>query len=283
MTRAEIGRRFDEIVAFAEVEQFLDTPVKRYSSGMYVRLAFAVAAHLEPEILIVDEVLAVGDAEFQKKCLGKMEAVGKEGRTVIFVSHSMGAVAQLCDRAILLDKGRVAAEGVPSEVIRLYLSDRQQAASLDSRNFEGTVRQVLKFTSLYINGSEAMYPTLSPAEDISIHILGICEQDLPAFRITFSVFKDGVRLFSLHDVQEPTTLPRGNFQVDYRVPALLLRPGDYSIALGGYRDGGSEWMWGMDVAGFHVAEEWSPQNDRANLGLINLSATGRRLTAVSAS
>src|SRR5439155_5326226 len=92
MTRAEIIRKFDEIVAFAEVEQFLDTPVKRYSSGMYVRLAFAVAAHLEPEILIVDEVLAVGDAEFQKKCLGKMQAVGKEGRTVIFVSHNMSTI-----------------------------------------------------------------------------------------------------------------------------------------------------------------------------------------------
>src|SRR6266704_1257028 len=107
MSRAEIRKKFDEIVAFAEVEKFLDTPVKRYSSGMYVRLAFAVAAHLEPEILIVDEVLAVGDAEFQKKCLGKMQEVSeKEGRTVLFVSHNMSAIRSLCDRGVLVERGR---------------------------------------------------------------------------------------------------------------------------------------------------------------------------------
>jgi lipopolysaccharide transport system ATP-binding protein len=112
MRKQEIRRKFDEIVDFAEVEKFLDTPVKRYSSGMYVRLAFAVAAHLEPEILIVDEVLAVGDAEFQKKCLGKMNDVSKsDGRTVIFVSHNMGAINALYGSAILLDKGRIKANG----------------------------------------------------------------------------------------------------------------------------------------------------------------------------
>ena len=109
MTRAEIRRKFDEIVAFAEVEKFLDTPVKRYSSGMYVRLAFAVAAHLEPEILIVDEVLAVGDAEFQKKCLGKMSDVAGGGRTVMFVWHNMRAIVQLCGRCLFLANGRLTA------------------------------------------------------------------------------------------------------------------------------------------------------------------------------
>jgi lipopolysaccharide transport system ATP-binding protein len=121
MSRVDIKRKFDEIVAFAEVEQFLDTPVKRYSSGMYVRLAFAVAAHLEPEILIVDEVLAVGDASFQKKCLGKMEEVGGEGRTVLFVSHNMAAITRLCERVILLDQGHVMADGVPAQVVGEYL------------------------------------------------------------------------------------------------------------------------------------------------------------------
>jgi lipopolysaccharide transport system ATP-binding protein len=106
MRKAEIDKKFDEIVAFAEIEKFLDTPVKHYSSGMYVRLAFAVAAHLEPEILLVDEVLAVGDAAFQKKCLGKMEDVAKEGRTVLFVSHNMGAITRLCERSLWLDEGR---------------------------------------------------------------------------------------------------------------------------------------------------------------------------------
>src|SRR6202011_3565898 len=122
MTRAEIKRKFDEIVAFAEVEEFLDTPVKRYSSGMYVRLAFAVAAHLDPEILVIDEVLAVGDAEFQKKCLGKMAEVAKGGRTVLFVSHNMGAVTRLCSRAILLSAGRLEMAGDTAAVAGRYMS-----------------------------------------------------------------------------------------------------------------------------------------------------------------
>jgi lipopolysaccharide transport system ATP-binding protein len=121
MTRAEIKQKFDEIVAFAEVEKYLDTPVKRYSSGMYVRLAFAVAAHLEPEILVVDEVLAVGDAAFQKKCLGKMGEVStNQGKTVIFVSHNMFAVSRLCSRTILLDLGKITAQGVTSQILKHY-------------------------------------------------------------------------------------------------------------------------------------------------------------------
>jgi lipopolysaccharide transport system ATP-binding protein len=121
MRKAELDRKFDEIVEFAEVEQFLDTPIKRYSSGMHVRLAFAVAAHLEPEILVIDEVLAVGDANFQKKCLGKLEQAGTQGRTVLFVSHSMPMVLRLCNRVILLDRGEVVADGTPEEVTRRYL------------------------------------------------------------------------------------------------------------------------------------------------------------------
>ena len=124
MSKAEIIQKFDEIVAFAEVEKFLDTPVKRYSSGMYVRLAFAVAAHLEPEILIVDEVLAVGDAAFQKKCLSKMEDVGKEGKTVIFVSHNMGAITTLCDKAIFLEKGNVRELGEVDKIANTYLTEQ---------------------------------------------------------------------------------------------------------------------------------------------------------------
>jgi lipopolysaccharide transport system ATP-binding protein len=123
MGRAEVRRKFDEIVAFAEVERFLDTPVKRYSSGMAVRLAFAVAAHLEPEILIVDEVLAVGDAAFQRKCLGKMESVAREGRTVLFVSHNIAAVNALCEWALQLDAGRVVRTGPTRDVVRAYLAE----------------------------------------------------------------------------------------------------------------------------------------------------------------
>ncbi len=124
MTRAEIKCKFDEIVAFAEVEKYLDTPVKRYSSGMYVRLAFAVAAHLEPEILLVDEVLAVGDAEFQKKCLGKMGDVAHEGRTVLFVSHNMSAIQRLCEKCIVISKGLIAFDGEVSSAIGFYLENK---------------------------------------------------------------------------------------------------------------------------------------------------------------
>lgn len=125
MSKAEMRRKFDEIVAFAEIEKFIDTPVKRYSSGMYVRLAFAVAAHLEPEILVVDEVLAVGDASFQKRCLGKMQDVGREGRTVVFVSHNMGAIHSLTQKCVYLDSGKIRACGESTDIISQYLADSE--------------------------------------------------------------------------------------------------------------------------------------------------------------
>jgi lipopolysaccharide transport system ATP-binding protein len=135
MTREEIKRKFDEIVAFAEIEKFIDTPVKRYSSGMYVRLAFAVAAHLEPEILIIDEVLAVGDAQFQQKCLGKMEQVGKDGRTVLFVSHNMTAIETLCTRVVQLKSGELVSQGSgAAEQIRDYLSSIQEQPEITGGN-----------------------------------------------------------------------------------------------------------------------------------------------------
>ncbi len=145
LPRREVRRKFDEIVAFAEVEDFLDTPVKRYSSGMYMRLAFAVAAHLEPDILIVDEVLAVGDLAFQKKCLGKMEDVSSGGRTVLFVSHNMAAVSSLCDRAYLLDRGRIVRAGPASEVVADYAASIHQVegiplADREDREGDGAVR-----------------------------------------------------------------------------------------------------------------------------------------------
>ncbi len=151
MNKVEIKKKFDEIVAFAEVEKFLDTPVKRYSSGMYVRLAFAVAAHLEPEILIVDEVLAVGDAAFQKKCLEKMEDVGKEGRTVLFVSHQMAALQNLCQRAIWLNYGEVVAQDSTAVILEKYLIDsaKQSHISLAERKDRKGTGEI-KFTSVML-------------------------------------------------------------------------------------------------------------------------------------
>ena len=129
MTRNEIKRKFDEIVAFAEVEQFLNTPLKRYSSGMYLRLAFAVAAHLDPEILIIDEVLAVGDAAFQKKCLKKMDDISKQGKTILFVSHNISTISSLCDSVIFIKDGRLVKQGDTDETIKEYLNENQQIIS----------------------------------------------------------------------------------------------------------------------------------------------------------
>lgn len=155
MSKKEISKKFDEIVAFSEVEKFLDTPVKRYSSGMYVRLAFAVAAHLEPEILIIDEVLAVGDAKFQKKCLGKMDEVGRSGRTVIFVSHNMTAVSKLCNKAVLLSQGQVIGKGEPEEIITYYLSENNNhneniLINRRDRQGEGNIR----IRNIFLRSSE---------------------------------------------------------------------------------------------------------------------------------
>ena len=151
MRRAEIAEKFDEIVEFAEVEQFIDTPVKRYSSGMYLRLAFSVAAHLEPEVLIVDEVLSVGDLAFQEKCLGRMETVAGEGRTVLFVSHNLAAVSKLCPRAMLLSRGEKVTEGPTSEVLEAYVTTARSdmSGSLEDRpDRQGTGR--LRFTELHL-------------------------------------------------------------------------------------------------------------------------------------
>ena len=158
MKRSEIAKKFDEIVAFAEVEKFIDTPVKFYSSGMYVRLAFAVASHLEPEILIVDEVLAVGDASFQKKCLGKMSEVAHQGRTVLFVTHNMTAIQQLCSHCWLLNEGRIAFEGGPTQVILKYMEasrGRAQHAyrlNVDGRQADGQKAQLLEVDVLDSTG-----------------------------------------------------------------------------------------------------------------------------------
>jgi lipopolysaccharide transport system ATP-binding protein len=154
MSRADIGRRFDEIVAFAEIEQFLDTPVKRYSTGMFMRLAFAVAAHLEPEILIVDEVLAVGDAAFQAKSLGKMGDVARSGRTVLFVSHNLAAVSQLCQRALLLERGVVRTYGSVDSVVGLYLAQGNAAGQMNLLDGRAASDAPVRFTRAEIRDAE---------------------------------------------------------------------------------------------------------------------------------
>src|ERR1700724_468275 len=185
MSRAEIRQKFDEIIAFAEIEKFLDTPVKRYSSGMYVRLAFAVAAHLEPEILIIDEVLAVGDAEFQKKCLGKMQDVAKGGRTVLFVSHNMGAVKMLCSRAICLASGQLVSEGNADKVVAEYLRNMSDVANtlrIVSKQQEVVVEEVSM-----VSGQPGSLATVAKPNAIHFRVKYRLDDDIKGLRVGYTL------------------------------------------------------------------------------------------------
>jgi lipopolysaccharide transport system ATP-binding protein len=211
MRKKEIERKFDEIVEFAGVEQFLDTPVKRYSSGMYVRLAFAIAAHLEPEILIVDEVLAVGDVEFQKKCLGKMEEVTKkEGRTILFVSHNMTAIRNLCTRGLLLKNGQVSTEGDMGKVIDQYLEDNSAVSTISlherkDRQGNGVIRfDRITFTDKF--GKPLSY--LRSGEDVYMECTySVHNTELKEFYFGCSIdsFFDQNRIAQLRQNKEPLT------------------------------------------------------------------------------
>ncbi len=223
MTRAEIRKRFDEIVAFAEIERFLDTPVKRYSSGMYVRLAFAVAAHLEPEILVVDEVLAVGDAEFQKRCLGKLEEVSaRRGRTVLFVSHNLTAVQALCGRAVLLRGGRVERKGSPHEVIARYLGTDPRLAPA-----EGGLRGEHIWHVAATLGEEA-----ERALTVVVEIAGVSDYRPRALDLCVTVSDHLGRavlgLVTIPGDLEPI-LQSGGGSVQLGAAGVVLRPGHYHV------------------------------------------------------
>jgi lipopolysaccharide transport system ATP-binding protein len=236
MTRAEIKRKFDEIVAFAEIEKFLDTPVKRYSSGMYVRLAFAVAAHLEPEILLVDEVLAVGDATFQKKCLGKMGEVTKEGRTVLFVSHNMGVIRSLCPRTIWLDNGEMRWNGQTSVAVREYLTfNPSQASMIDLSRLPraGNSDARLRLNHLkWLSGVPLQHGESMRA---SIQFSTVAPIDQVTVGIGFSTL-EGLRLLTYEtDYQtgfRPNLTIPGVYEVRVEINSLPLAPGMYALDIG---------------------------------------------------
>jgi len=241
MSRAEIKRKFDEIVAFAEVEKFLDTPVKRYSSGMYMRLAFGVAAHLEPDILVVDEVLAVGDAEFQKKCLSKMEDVSKGGRTVLFVSHNMASIQRFCSRAILLKGGRAIESGPVSDVVRSYIdgSVKDQADSGLSRDLGGLPRGGeggLQFTGIKItNPAGNVLSTLAVGMTFQIQVTFKALRALRSAVIGFGIHTvEGTTLFASHtnDFGNILNLKAGTYEATVTFTPNYLRDGSYVLSLG---------------------------------------------------
>lgn len=231
MTRKEIKRKFDEIVAFAEVEKYLDTPVKRYSSGMYVRLAFAVAAHLEPEILVVDEVLAVGDAGFQKKCLGKMGDVAKEGRTVIFVSHNMGLINDLCTRVVLLQNGSVIADGLPDDVTQQYLSRGGPMQAYVE--FEPTAKEVY-FSSLSLcrdNGEPAV--TFDIRKPIYLRMQFVVKQHVSGLQAAISVYNSRGNHIFYHSsgyTDPPIEIENaGSYNLSVQLPGMFLTAGTYTV------------------------------------------------------
>lgn len=231
MSKKEIAGKFDEIVDFAEIEEFIDTPVKRYSSGMYVRLAFAVAAHLEPEILIVDEVLAVGDAAFQKKCLGKMGDVSKQGRTILFVSHNMGAIRQLCSRGILLDSGVIVVNADIEKVINEYLHDYDEFNTFNTKNLIRINESKARINDFIIDGG--MPTTFFPIEFvfcISLEGNDIIKGAELAISFSSSNKEPLFQLFSRHMGEEFDILPGVNY-VRVKIDSLPLAPGVYSCNL----------------------------------------------------
>lgn len=258
MSRKEVKAKFNEIVGFSGVEKFIDTPVKHYSSGMYVRLAFAVAAHLEPEILIIDEVLAVGDAEFQKKCLGKMKEVGTKGRTVIFVSHNMEAVRSLCTRALFLEKGQIIKDATPKEVIDFYMQ-RQSGFSL-SKNYtiedapgnEFVKLKSVSLTPIREDGKQLI--TVKSALQLKFEYWN--EQDNIATNLSLHLYAaTGECVFNIITQVPVPVLNKGNHSADCIIPANLLNTGIFYISLMIVKDTSIPLFNFEEILTFEVEEE----------------------------
>jgi homopolymeric O-antigen transport system ATP-binding protein len=241
MKRSEIGIKFDEIVSFAEVEQFIDTPVKRYSSGMYLRLAFAVAAHLEPDILVVDEVLAVGDAEFQRKCLGKMSDVAKQGRTVLFVSHNMSAILRLTEEAIILEKGRLILRGPTQQAVDYYLQSGfsqtgQRTWDLDEIPSESRPFRPIALRLCDRKGN--VVDTIRSTEPVSIQVEYVLEAPISGLRVgLYLLTTQGEYVFTSFDTDHPDLYQQfgirqiGHYTSECTIPANFLNEGRYILGL----------------------------------------------------
>lgn len=281
MRRRQIERRFDEIVKFADIEQFLDTPVKRYSSGMYVRLAFSVAAHLDTDVLLVDEVLAVGDQKFQEKCLGMLGEAGSKGRTVLFVSHNLASISKLCNRVMVLDKGRVAFNGEVAEGISHYNNLMHASSVLADSDYLGTLYPTISFSKISfdrageIEFSEGL--EVDPFEDLFVTVFGNAKENISAYRNVFSVRRNGQLLFSLYDSESLSPVKKGLFKAQFKVPAKFLLPGEYTCSFGATTDHGDLWLWTRDYR-FNVAYRWHETYDSTSsvAGVINLHSIGTR-------
>jgi lipopolysaccharide transport system ATP-binding protein len=258
MSRQEIRRKFDEIVDFSGVEMFLDTPVKRYSSGMYVRLAFAVAAHLEPEILVIDEVLAVGDAEFQKKCLGKMDEVSKSGRTVLFVSHQMGAIAQLCQKVLVLKQGQKVFMGDTSAGIAKYLqvSEQDQVKYVNNKELTDDIYVAEAFTC----DSNGNYKdSFGMSEDIGFEFAINVKQNNPYARLSCTIqSKTGEYITTfMQPLSSLIAENSGSVRIKVSYPAETIVPNFYFFRLAVFIPGGKVFDLCESICPFTVTDEGS--------------------------
>jgi lipopolysaccharide transport system ATP-binding protein len=279
MSRTEIRRNFDAIVEFAELARFVDTPVKRYSSGMYVRLAFAVAAHLDADILLVDEVLAVGDAGFQQRCLNKIEDVSHGGRTVVFVSHNLAAVARLCKRSIVLDRGRVAFDGDTPGAITAYAGVSRPTSHDAGFSHDGPLVEKGRVLSASINGQDQMAGTAwQPTEEVLLGATVRIDTPLQKFRVGFCILKGTQLVLTLYDSEAPCDAQAGTMESTVTIPARFLSPGDYSIDILMYSDVGSAgWLRAKSALHFTVATEWATLYEPSDLmGVVNLPEAGTR-------
>lgn len=280
MGRQEINRKFDEIVAFAEVERFLDTPVKRYSSGMYVRLAFAVAAHLEPEILVVDEVLAVGDAQFQSKCLGKMKNVAQSGRTVLFVSHNMAAIRQLCDSAIVLEQGQLSFMGDAEEGVARYLKNAQSQQDFQGKRSPYGIELLAVELLDAKNGSATASPIFD--RDYCLKLRFSALEPISKTAIVLRLFDAVGSLVSSICTPEEGIHPfelTGEMEVSFDLPRLQLMPGPYRLSVFVYRANDTGvYLEAEDALAFEVQPAiirdamWAY---RADHGLVRLAQGGQ--------
>jgi lipopolysaccharide transport system ATP-binding protein len=278
MTRKEVARKFDEIVAFAEIEKFIDTPVKRYSSGMYVRLAFGVAAHLDSDVLVVDEVLAVGDSVFQEKCMGKMGDLSAGGRTVLFVSHNLGVISRLCSRALVLNAGALSFDGATGDGLTHYSAITKGSGRGHTSACTGPLIEKAGLVSVSINDSEEIAgQVFKPEHMIVLAITGRLHEALREFRVTICVYKGDQLIIGMHDSESPTDMPAGLFESRFTIPAYFLSPGEYSVDINMYSDYVGQWLVAKSFALFSVSTEWySLYEPNHGMGLINLRQAGTR-------
>lgn len=268
MTRREIDSKLDVIIDFSGVEKFIDTPVKFYSSGMKVRLGFSVAAHLDPEILIIDEVLAVGDHEFQKKCLGKMEDVSKnQGRTVLFVSHNLDAVSNLCHQTVILQNGVLIDCGSTDKMIYNYLNSNQ-TESPNTLVFEGPLSKSFKLISGTLNENNLLSDQVVLTRESQLEFKFVLFSDyLQDFKTIISIYKNGIKIFSLFDDRNYSSSNQ-KFSVVSKIKSGILSPGNYFVSLGMHSKD-DKWSWISEFCSFTILQSVEFDSDFRDFGFIN--------------